>query len=71
MQYGVDVSWYLSAFLRVVILFPDMQLFNLVDSIAVGEVVPWWAFASALGMGCGYLVIYVLVAWIFFAWKEL
>ena len=70
-QYGVDVSWYLSAFLRVVILFPDMQLFNLVDSIAVGDAVPWWAFASALGMGFGYLVIYILVAWIFFAWKEL
>jgi len=71
MQYGVEVSWYLTAFLRFVILFPDMQMFNLVDSIAVGDQVPWADFGSAVGMGCGYLAVYTLVAWLFFAWKEL
>ncbi len=70
-QYGIEVSWYVNAFLRVVILFPDMQVFNLTDSIAVGHPVAGSEFLAASGMGAGYLLIYVLVAWLFFAWKEL
>jgi len=70
-QFGIEVSWYLNLFLRIVILFPDMQLFNVTDAIAAGQTVHWWAFASAGGMGLGYLAIYMLVAWLFFAWKEL
>jgi ABC-2 type transport system permease protein len=72
MQSGPDVPWYLSAFLRLVaVVFPDMQLFNVVDDIAVGTVIAPAIFVSVLGLGLGYLAVYILVAWLFFAWKEL
>jgi ABC-type transport system involved in multi-copper enzyme maturation permease subunit len=73
MSVGLEqVPWYLNGFLRLVGVFcPDMQLFNIVDDIAVGTVVAPSLFLTVLGLGFGYLAIYVLVAWLFFAWKEL
>jgi ABC-type transport system involved in multi-copper enzyme maturation permease subunit len=69
---GAEPPWYFGVFLRGITVFlPDMQLFNIVDDIAVGTVVPGSVFLSVLGLGAGYLAIYVLVAWLFFAWKEL
>lgn len=69
---GTETPWYLSGFLRVVsVFFPDMQLFNVVDDIAVGKAIAPSIFYDVLGLGAGYLAIYVLVSWLFFAWKEL
>jgi ABC-type transport system involved in multi-copper enzyme maturation permease subunit len=71
-QVGVDVPWHLSLLLRTVTVFaPDMQLFNIVDDIAVGTHVAPEIFGQVAALGCGYLAIYMLVAYLFFAWREL
>jgi hypothetical protein len=72
-QFGLtDVPWYAGAFLKLIAIFcPDMQLFDIVNEIAVGTVVPMSIFLDVIGLGLGYFAIYVLVAWLFFAWKEL
>jgi hypothetical protein len=65
---SVATDW----FLRVItIFFPDMQLFNVVDDIAVGTQVSASIFGSVAGLGFGYIAIYMLVAYLFFAWREL
>ena len=53
------------------VFFPDMQLFNVVDDIAVGTKVDPAIFASVAGLGAGYVAVYLLVAYLFFAWREL
>jgi hypothetical protein len=72
LRFGMEVPWYVTGFLRFVsVAFPDMQLFNIVDDIAVGTVVHGSVFLSVLGLGAGYILVYLLVTWLFFAWKEL
>ena len=67
-----DVPLYLNIFLRLVtVFFPDMQLFNIVDDIAVGVSVGADVFLRVAGLGAGYIAIYLLVGYLFFAWKEL
>jgi hypothetical protein len=60
--------WFLKA---LTVFFPDMQLFNVVDDIAVGTKVDPAIFASVAGLGFGYVAVYLLVAYLFFAWREL
>ena len=55
----------------VSLVFPDLQLFNLVDDIVVGLAVPSWLLAKTLGLGLMYFVIYLLAAYFAFAGKEL
>jgi ABC-type Na+ efflux pump permease subunit len=55
----------------VTVVCPDMQLFNIVDDIAAGAVMPLDIFLSTMGFGVGYLLVYLFVAYLFFAWKEL
>lgn len=69
---GVDPSPLLKAFVGfVALMFPDFQLFNLVDDIAVGNVVAPLMFMKTVGLGCGYIFIYTLVGYVLFANKEL
>ena len=60
--------WFLKA---LTVFFPDMQLFNVVDDIAVGTKVDPAIFASIGGLGLGYVAVYLLVGYLFFAWREL
>lgn len=55
----------------VAVMFPDLQLFNLVDDIVVGNAINLVMFAKTCGLGLLYLVIYTLVAYFVFAKKEL
>ena len=55
----------------VAIVFPDFQLFNLVDDIVVGNAVALSMFLKTAGLGIGYVCIYTLVAYLMFANKEL
>lgn len=55
----------------VALLFPDLQLFSLVDDIIVGAVVPLGLFLKTLGLGITYTLIYFFAGYFFFAWKEL
>ena len=69
---GAAASPLLKIFLGLVaIAFPDFQLFNIVDDIAVGNAVPIAIFVKTASLGCGYVFIYTLVGYLMFANKEL
>jgi len=55
----------------VALIFPDLQLFNLIDDIVVGNVIAMSMFVKTAGLGVIYLGVYLLVAYIVFAGKEL
>lgn len=70
--FGQSPSPLAKVFLALVsIIFPDMQLFNLVDDIVAGNEIPLRLLLNTFGIGCGYIVIYLLVAYLVFANKEL
>ena len=59
-------------FLVVVsIVFPDLQLFNLVDEIVVGTAVAPVLLLKTIGLGLTYFCIYLLAAFFVFSSKEL
>lgn len=71
-QSGADPSPIMKAFLGFTsLVFPDFQLFNIVDEIVVGNAVPPWMFGQAFALGLGYVFIYTLVGYIFFSNREL
>jgi ABC-type transport system involved in multi-copper enzyme maturation permease subunit len=55
----------------VALIFPDLQLFNLVDDIVAGNSIPAMLFAKTAALGGLYTCIYLLVAYFAFASKEL
>jgi len=55
----------------VALVFPDLQLFNVVDEIAVGTAVPMLLFWKITGFGLFYALIYMLLAQVVFSTKEL
>jgi ABC-type Na+ efflux pump permease subunit len=60
-----------AAFSIGVLIFPDFQMFNLVDDIAVGNAVPALMVAKTIGFGSGYVLIYTFIAYLIFSEKEL
>ncbi len=67
-----EVPTHTAILLRLITVFvPDMQLFNVVDDIAVGINVDADVFVRIAGLGAGYLLVYLFVGWLFFAWREL
>ena len=67
-----DLPFHLAILLRfIAVVFPDMQLFNVVDDIAVGLQIGGDVFLRVAGLGAGYIAIYLLAGYLFFAWKEL
>jgi len=67
---GEDVLGRLLAAL-VALVFPDFQLFNLVDGVVAGEVIPLLSMVKLAGLTGLYLVIYALAACLIFSEKEL
>jgi len=66
------VAAFMRPFFAIVsIIFPDFQIYNIVDEIAVGNVVPMWMFGQAFAFGGGYVLVYALIAYLFFAFREL
>jgi ABC-2 type transport system permease protein len=55
----------------VALMFPDLQLFNLVDDIVAGNSISLVLFAKTAALGGLYTCIYFLVAYFVFAAKEL
>jgi ABC-type Na+ efflux pump permease subunit len=55
----------------VALLFPDLQLFNLVDDIVAGNSISFILFAKTAALGGLYTCIYLLAAYFIFAAKEL
>jgi ABC-type transport system involved in multi-copper enzyme maturation permease subunit len=69
---AMDVPFHLAILLRLITVFvPDMQLFNVVDDIAGGVAVSGDIFLRVGALGAGYIAIYLLVGYLFFAWREL
>jgi hypothetical protein len=67
-----SAGWLTRVFLTLVtLLFPDLQLFNLVDDIVVGAAVPLALFAKTAVLGLFYTGFYLLLAWTVFYRKEL
>ena len=55
----------------IALIFPDLQLFNLVDDIVAGNSIAANLFLKTAGLGVLYTCIYLLVAYFVFATKEL
>ena len=55
----------------VALLFPDMQLFNLVDDVVAGNAIHLSMFIQTAGLGLTYIGVYFLLAYFVFAKKEL
>ena len=55
----------------IVIVFPDLQLFNLVDDIVAGNAIALGLFLKTAGLGVTYTCVYTLAAYFMFAGKEL
>ena len=69
---AADLPFHFAILLRVVtVFFPDMQLFNIVDDIAVGVNIASGVFLQVAALGAGYIAIYLLVGYLFFVWREL
>lgn len=67
-----EVSAGAKIFLALVsLLFPDLQLFNLVDDIVAGNAIPLLLFAKTATLGAIYVLIYFGLAYFMFAKKEL
>lgn len=65
-------GWLTRTFLAIVaLIFPDLQLFNLVDDLVAGTHIPAAVFERTLMLGCFYPVIYLLLACAVFYRKEL
>ena len=67
-----DLPFHIAILLRIItVFFPDMQLFNVVDDIAVGVTVGADVFLRVAALGAGYVAIYLLIGYLLFVWKEL
>jgi len=65
-------GWLAHAFLGLVALvFPDLQLFNLVDDIVAGTAISFHLFAPTAVLGCVYTSVYLFFAWVAFYGREL
>lgn len=60
-----------SFLLLVSLVFPDLQLFNLVDEIVVGTAIAPLLLFKTLGLGVMYFLVYLLAAFFSFSSKEL
>ena len=65
-------SWIGKGFVGLVaLMFPDLQLFNLVDDIVAGNSIATGLFLQTVGLGCLYIAVYTCLAYFLFAKKEL
>lgn len=67
-----STGWLARAFLGLVaLLFPDLQLFNLVDEIVAGTTIAAALFTKTALLGCVYISVYLFFAWVSFHGREL
>ena len=65
-------GWMTRAFLAILaLIFPDLQLFNLVDDIVAGTRIPAALFERTAALGCFYSAVYLVLAYAVFYRKEL
>lgn len=67
-----SAGWLAHSFLGLVaLLFPDLQLFNLIDDIVAGTPFSTALFAKTALLGCVYTSVYLFFAWVSFHGREL
>ncbi|HMJ06993.1 MAG TPA: ABC transporter permease subunit [Chthoniobacterales bacterium] len=67
-----NAGWITKTFLAcIVLIFPDLQLFNLADDVAAGNLIPLAVLGKTAGLGLFYTAFYLLLAWSVFWRKEL
>ena len=67
-----SAGWPTKMFLAMVaLIFPDLQSFNLIDDVVVGNAVPFALLLKTLAMGLFYTAFYLALAWAAFFRKEL
>ena len=55
----------------VTLIFPDLQLFNLVDDIVAGNAIHLLMFWKTVGLGVSYIGVYLMASYFVFSNKEL
>ncbi|MFD2256432.1 hypothetical protein ACFSSA_07085 [Luteolibacter algae] len=68
---GTSDSWIAKALtLLVSLVLPDFQLFNVIDSVIEGQVLPLFILGKLTMIGVFYAVFYIIASWFIFAEKE-
>ncbi len=52
------------------LILPDFQVFNVIDSVIEGQVIPLAMMGKLVGVGLFYIIFYTLCSWLVFAEKE-
>ncbi len=61
----------LALFKPVVLIFPDLQAFNLVEEIVAGTHIAPWLVAKTIGLGVTYVFVYLFAGYFMFAKREI
>ena len=56
--------------LLVALALPDFQLFNVIDAVIEGQLLPWVIVGKLTLMALFYAVFYIIASWLIFAKKE-
>jgi hypothetical protein len=56
--------------LLVALVLPDFQLFNVIDAVIEGQLLPWVMVGKLTLMALFYAVFYIIASWLIFAKKE-
>jgi ABC-type transport system involved in multi-copper enzyme maturation permease subunit len=68
---GMDAGWVSQAIaLLVSLILPDFQLFNVIDAVIEGQVMPLVIFGKLAFVGLFYFGFYLIASWFVFAKKE-
>ena len=58
-------------FKPIVLIFPDLQAFNLVEEIIAGAHIAPWLVAKTVGLGVTYVLVYLFAGYFMFAKREI
>ena len=61
----------LAVFKPIVLVFPDLQAFNLVEEIVAGVHIAPWLVAKTVGLGVTYVLVYLFAGYFMFAKREI
>jgi hypothetical protein len=56
--------------LLVALVLPDFEMFNVIDAVMQGQVLPWLIVGKLALFGLCYAVFYIVASWLIFAKKE-
>jgi ABC-type Na+ efflux pump permease subunit len=70
-EMGTSNSWIAQVIsLLVTLILPDFQLFNVIDEVIQGRIMPLWVLGKLTLLGLFYFVFYLFASWFIFAEKE-